>query len=60
MASVAASKALENISDVVVQRRPSEQQLPGLVVVIQAPSSPRPAAAPLTIEPDAERLPLTE
>ena len=60
MASVAASKALENISDVEVQRRPSEQQLPGLVVVIQAPSSPRPAAAPLTIEPDAERLPLTE
>lgn len=57
MASVAASKALEQITDAEVSRPHSQQQVPGLVVVISAPSAHSPPSAPVTIDVNRELEP---
>jgi hypothetical protein len=58
MASVAASKALEQISDEAVHR-PQHQQTPGFVIVVQnGPSHASvPPTGPVTIEAQREREP---
>jgi hypothetical protein len=62
MASVAASKALEQISEEAVGRPPSMQQLPGFVIVVSnAPAHlPRPSSSALTIDAEPIAEPSTD
>jgi hypothetical protein len=61
MASVAASKALEQISDVEVSRPHGAQQVPGFVIVVtNAPAHLQPPSSSVTIDAELIAEPSTD